>query len=116
LGVAIPTEIRTDAEAALGEFCSRHSSAEVADRLRYTYEIVANAALLIEQKPSFMNPADWASKPVAKFRYSEARNVWSLYWGDSNDRWHRLSNVKPEKDIRKLLKTVIDDPLGVFWG
>jgi len=63
-----------------------------------------------------MNPAEWASTPVAKFRYSETRNIWSLYWSDKNGRWNRLSDVPTTKDLRSLLKTVITDPAGVFWG
>lgn len=114
--MAIPSEIRDDAEAALADFCRDHSAGPVADQLRYAYSFAANAALLIEQRPSFMNAAEWTSRAVAKFRYSEARNEWSLYWSDANGRWHRVSEVKAEKDIRLLLKVVLDDPLGVFWG
>ncbi len=114
--MAIPPDIRDDAEAALAEFCTKHSSLAVADRLRYTYAFVANAALLVEQRPSFMNPADWNDVPVAKFRYSQARNQWSLYWCDSNERWHKVPDVRAERDIRRLLAVVLADPLGVFWG
>jgi hypothetical protein len=53
---------------------------------------------------------------VAKFRYSEARDEWSLYWYDTNGKWQRVSNVKAAKDVSVLLKSVVDDPLGVFWS
>lgn len=109
-------DIRTQAEAALEEFCATHSSAPGADPLRYAYKFETNAALLVEQRPGFMNPDEWVSRPVAKLRYSEARNVWSLYWSDANGRWHRVSNAKPEKDIRAALQFVVSDTLGVFWS
>lgn len=114
--MAIPPDIRADAEAALTAFCAQHSSAAGADRQRYTYGLEPSSAVLIEQRPSFMKPSEWTSKPIAKFRYSEARNVWSLYWVDANERWHRVSNVKTEKSIQKLLEVVLADPLGVFWS
>jgi hypothetical protein len=114
--VAIPPEVRADAEVALAEFCAKHSSTAGADPLRYTYEFETNAALLIEQRPGFLNQDAWTSKPIARLRYSEARNVWSLYWSDSDKRWHRVSNVETEKDIRVLLQVVVKDPLGVFWS
>jgi hypothetical protein len=115
--VAIPTEVRAEAEAVLSEWCSQHSSADVADRMRYSYEIEANSAFLIEQRPSFMNPNDWTSRPVAKFRFSPAKKVWSLYWSDrGGDRWNRLSGKSTAPDIRTLLQTVVTDPSGVFWG
>ena len=113
--MAIPPPIREDAETALADFCRDHSAGPVADQLRYTYAFAANAALLIEQRPSFMNPADWTSRPMAKFRYSEARNEWSLYWSDNSERWHKVPEVKAAKDIRVLLKVVLSDPVGVFW-
>ena len=112
--MGIPNEIKTDAESALDAFCTTHSASEVAGQ-RYTYEFGANAVLLIEQRPSFVNPADWTSRPLAKFRYSEARDRWSLYWTDANERWHRVTNVEGAKDIRTLLEVVVKDPLGVFW-
>lgn len=112
----IPSEARAQAEAALAEFCRDHSSAPGADPLRYTYQFEPSAALLVEQRPGFMNPQEWTSVPRAKFRYSEARNEWSLYWSDANRRWHRVSNVKADKDIGVLLRVVVSDPLGVFWS
>jgi hypothetical protein len=116
LHVPIPSEVRAQAETALEEFCRKHSSAPGADRLRYIYQFEASAALLLEQRPGFMNPDDWVSVPRAKFRYSQARNEWSLYWSDANNRWHRVSDVKAAKDIQVLLQVVVADPLGVFWS
>jgi Protein of unknown function (DUF3024) len=114
--VAIPSEVRTDAEIALTEFCSQqNSSAEVADQSRCEFEILENHVLLIERRPSFLNHLEWTSLPKAKFRFSPAKNVWSLYWPDTDQRWHRLSSAKTAKDIRVLLKAVATDTSGVFW-
>ena len=112
----IPPEVLAQAETALVEFCSQHSSAPGADPLRYIYEFEASGVLLLEQRPGFMKPDEWVSVPRAKFRYSQARNEWSLYWSEAGSRWHRVSNVKADKDIRVLLRVVITDPTGVFWS
>jgi hypothetical protein len=114
--VPISPEVRAQADVALAAFCHQHSSAPGADRLRYVVEFEANAAVLLEQRPGFVNPDDWVSLPRAKFRYSQARNDWSLYWYDANNKWHRVANVKADKDINVLLKVVVSDPLGVFWS
>ena len=114
--MTIPADVRAQAEAALDEFCAKHSSAPGADRLRYTYSFESSAVLLIEQRPGFMNAEEWVSRPIAKFRYSEARDQWSLYWADADRRWHRVSNAKANKDIRVALQSVVSDPLGVFWS
>ena len=114
--MAIPVDVRSAAEAALAEFCRSHSSEAVADQLRYEYSLSANSALLIEQRPSFLNAAEWTSRPVAKFRYSEAKGVWTLYWSDRNDKWHRVSSAPAAPKIEALLAQIIADPSGVFWG
>jgi Protein of unknown function (DUF3024) len=114
--MTITAEVRAQAEGALAEFCEKHSSAPGADRLRYVYRFETNAAVLLEQRPGFMRPDEWVSRPIAKFRYSEARNTWSLYWSDANGKWHRVSDAKAETDIRSALQFVISDSLGVFWS
>jgi hypothetical protein len=112
--VPIPDEVRTDAAAALEEFALAHSSPDV--QLRYRYEIQENAAVLIEEKPAFMNANEWLSVPIGKFRYSAAKKVWTLYWSDRRDHWKRVSGTEAAADIRTLLKAVIEDKSGVFWG
>jgi hypothetical protein len=114
--MAIPPEVLERAKIALDGFCAEHSSAPGADRLRYAYEFETNAAVLLAQKPGFLNPNEWVSTPIAKFRFSEARSEWSLHWFDSNGKWHRISNVKAASDINVLLQAVVSDPLGVFWS
>ena len=114
--MSIPRDVRTEAETALAEFCSEQSSAPGADPLRYAYTFESNAAVLLVQRPGFVNRDEWVSSPVAKFRYSEARNEWSLYWSDANAKWQRVSNVKGAKTIVVLLQAVVSDSLGVFWS
>ncbi len=113
--MAIPTDVHADAEAALADFCQQQSSVAVADQQRYEFEIADNVALLIGRRPAFLSHMDWTSVPVAKFRYSPAKQNWSLYWPDTNERWHRLTSVKAASDIRVLLKAVASDTSGVFW-
>ena len=112
--MSIPETVRADAVVALQSFIDAHSTNESAD-LRYTYNIEANGAVLVQQRPSFVNASEWSARPLAKFRYSEARNTWSLYWADVNGRWHRVPNVEGATDIRTLLDVVVRDPVGVFW-
>jgi Protein of unknown function (DUF3024) len=114
--MSIPPNVRAEAEVLLEDFCRRHSSAVVSDQLRYGYEFEANAVVLQAQRPGFMNPDTWSTVPVAKLRYSEARQMWSLYWSDTNGRWHRLSSIPMAAEMRTLLEAIEADASGVFWG
>ena len=114
--MAIPSDVRATAETLLEEFILEHSAAEGSGQPRYSHRFDANAAVLIEERPAFVSANAWTSKEIAKFRYSEARDTWTLYWRDASGKWHRVSNVDPEKDIGRLLDVVVSDPLGVFWS
>ncbi|HEX6101304.1 MAG TPA: DUF3024 domain-containing protein [Thermoanaerobaculia bacterium] len=114
--MALPPEVRDTAEAALRQFCDEHSSQAGSDQPRYSYEVETSSMLLIEQRPGFMKPDELTSKPIAKFRYSQARDTWTLYWADSNERWHRVGSVPAAKNIQVLLQAVLTDSSGVFWS
>jgi Protein of unknown function (DUF3024) len=110
------SEVRAEAASVLKQFCQEHSAADGTGQPRYTYSFDPNAAILVEERPAFVGPGTWTSKDVAKFRYSEARNTWTLYWRDSGGKWHRVSNVEANKNLERLLQVVVSDPLGVFWS
>ena len=114
--MAIPEHVREEAATALAEFCNTHSSEPGADRLRYAYTFETNAALLVVERPGFMDSKQWLPTPLARFRYSEARDEWSLYWFDPTKKWQRVSSAKATKKIEALLQAVIADPSGVFWS
>jgi hypothetical protein len=114
--VPIPPEARLTAETVLQQFCQEHSAAEGTDQPRYTYRFDTNAAILAEERPAFVNAGAWASRDIAKFRYSEARNTWTLYWRDTSDKWHRVSGTEADENLTRLLQVVVKDPLGVFWS
>ncbi|HVG24694.1 MAG TPA: DUF3024 domain-containing protein [Thermoanaerobaculia bacterium] len=112
----IPNDIRARAEAQLAEFCKQHSAGPGNERPEYTYTVEANAVVLVEQRPGFLNANDRTARPIARFRYSEARDTWTVYWRDSANKWERVTNVPANKDIGVLLQVVVTDPTGVFWS
>jgi len=114
--MALPPDVLAGAETALKQFCEAHSSPAGTDQPRYAYEVETNSILLIEQRPGFMKPEELTSKPIAKFRYSQARDTWTLYWVDTSERWHRVTSVPAAKDIQVLLQAVLTDSSGVFWS
>lgn len=63
-----------------------------------------------------MGKGEWASMPVAQFRYDTDTQLWSLYWADRNSRWDRYWDLDPESTLEPLLKEVEADPTGIFWG
>lgn len=114
--MAIPKLLRDTVEAQLREYCERKFPERVRDQLRLTYAIRGNSVTLIEERPSYLNPAVWSRLPVAQFRYDETDRDWVLYCADRNGRWMIYGGVAPTRDLHKLLDEVDRDPTGIFWG
>jgi hypothetical protein len=77
-----------------------------------------NAITMVERRRPWRRDfgPEWSSQKIAQLRYDSAKRRWSLYWRDSNDRWHLYSEIKPSRDLAPLLAEVDADPAGIFWG
>jgi hypothetical protein len=54
-------------------------------------------------------------RPIAR-RYTQATNIWTLYWRDRNLRFHRYDQLELSPDIGDLLREIDRDPVAIFWG
>jgi hypothetical protein len=90
----------------------------VRDQLRYELDTTDRAATIVECRPYFQPEVstEWTRLPVAKFRYWSGRRCWSLYWSDSNTRWHTYELVDQTPHIDELIAEVEEDPTAIFWG
>jgi hypothetical protein len=74
------------------------------------------AALVCRREPlSPKGPADWSRLPIAQLRYDADNHLWTLYWADRNDRWHRYDDID-SGTADELLDEINDDPTCIFWG
>ncbi len=48
------------------------------------------------------------------FRFVVNRRAWTLYWRDSNLKWHVFPDCTPARDIAELLPVVDSEP--IFYG
>ena len=75
---------------------------EFEDQIRMEVEARGKTVTIVECRPPW--PVDtsleWTREGVARMKYDAESKKWSLYWVDSNDRWH-IGNVKsiwPQRD------------------
>jgi len=59
---------------------------------------------------------EWTSSGIARLRYTAKSRLWTLYWRDRNQRWHRYDLIEPSADVLRLLDEVDRDPTGIFWA
>ncbi|MGI8794346.1 MAG: DUF3024 domain-containing protein [Acidimicrobiales bacterium] len=89
-----------------------------ADQLRYELDVDARSVTILECRPPWREDfgPEWTRFPVARLRYTKARQEWTLYWRDRNLKFHRYDVVDPNPAVEALLAEVDADPTGIFWG
>jgi hypothetical protein len=48
-------------------------------------------------------------------KFDGATGKWTLYWSDSNDRFHIFDLIGPSS-IGRVLREIDDDRTCIFWG
>ena len=116
--MALPEKIKTHAIEAFDEFCE-----QVPDRIKHqikrSYSLRGNDVTLFQER-YIERHNQWIKMPIAKFKYDEKSDRWSLWWTDSHDKWiDYYQEIKGEKN-NGILGTLIDevekDTMGIFWG
>ncbi len=105
----------------VARWCDRHAPARLRDQLRIEYHIRGRTITIVESRPPLLPELgpDWSETRVAQLRYLPPppdAGLWTLYWSDSNNRWHPLADVPPASGPGPLLSTIEANPHGVFWG
>ena len=103
-------------ERMLARFYDRRLLAHVQHQIRLHHTIRGNSITLIEIRPGFDKSAIWVKSPIAQFRFSPAKALWSLYWHDRNRRWRRYEDAAATRNFETLLTEVDRDPTSIFWG
>jgi hypothetical protein len=89
------------------------------DVVRIEADFEGRSVTIVECRPPWdperMRP-EWTRLPVARLRYTKARQEWALYWADRNSDFHRYDPAQPTSDIVALLDEIDRDPTSIFWG
>jgi hypothetical protein len=46
---------------------------------------------------------DWTRFPIARLHYTKATGLWTLYWRDRNEKYHRYAPLDPAHKSRTCL-------------
>ena len=84
--------------------------------MRIEFEIRGLTATIYERRPPWpVGEQEWTTLTVARIRYDTSAASWTLYWSDSDQRWHQY-DIRPSSELAALLVEVERDPTGIFWG
>jgi hypothetical protein len=86
--------------------------------IRYEMDIDPRAVTILECRPPWREEfgPEWTRFPVARPRYTKARNEWAIYWRDRNLKFHRFDLVEPTPSVESPLAEIDADPTCIFWG
>jgi hypothetical protein len=98
-------------------WCERRVPEHMRDQRRVECDIATTHLTIIENRPYWRDESKpWTRTPVARLRYNQTLETWSVYWVDRNQAFHEYLGRKPVKRVSTLLKFMVDDPDGIFWG
>jgi hypothetical protein len=84
--------------------------------MRVEMEVRGSSVTILETRPPWEPGAtEWSRQPIGQLRYDPSTTLWTLYWADSNDRWHLYERIGPGR-VDALLDEIDTDPLCVFWA
>lgn len=104
--------------AAARHYCEQRVPPHAIDDVRVELEESRGAITIVERRPPWREDfgPEWTSLGIARFRWSSGAGVWTLYWRDRNQKWHRYDLISSTPSIGPLLDEVDRDPTGIFWG
>jgi len=104
--------------AALRHFCEQRVPPHALHQRRLELVESRGAVTIVERRAPWREDfgPEWTSRGMVRFRYVAKNGLWTLYWRDRNQRWHRYDLIEPSADILVLLDAVDRDPTCIFWG
>ncbi len=114
--MAISDTVKHQVETQLRVFCDRRVPLEVRDKVNLTYEFRGNSVTLVENRPWYRDPGKWTAMSIAQFRFDPKAGKWTLYYADRNSKWHEYMDIEATSRFDELLKEVVFDRTGIFFG
>jgi len=71
---------------------------------------------IVEVRPPWDGVRAATRFPIARLRNAQADGQWSIYWRDSNLKFHEYKRQRPNKDVRVLLDYIDTSGDPIFWG
>ncbi len=115
--MTLPDEKRSEADRDLKRFCMNLVPPEYRNQLRFSYRFRGNDVTLFRESPTAGNSTtEWATEPVARFRYDTVGERWSVSWQRTKRRWLYCDWIGQKERFSEVLAGVERDAYGTFFG
>ncbi|MGY5354523.1 DUF3024 domain-containing protein [Wenyingzhuangia sp. IMCC45467] len=82
--------------------------------LSYSYE--NNVVEIFEIRPKWDDIKVIENFPIARVKHVKSKNIWRIYWMDSNQKWIQYKPNFEEQHFSKVIEIIKKDEHGCFWG
>jgi hypothetical protein len=112
----IPSLQKQAIEIKMNSYCKNKIPQELQNQIKLSYKIWGNNITLIESRPFWEDSTEWIDMKVAQIRFDNQNKTFSLYYRDSNEKWHPYDELLISQNIEDILKEINNDPTGIFWS
>jgi hypothetical protein len=113
--VHLPELVKRNAEQLLDNYCAEQSSCHCcSQRVRLVYRLRGDKVTLFMRQRK--GTGGLSATAIACFRYSAELQQWTLHYLGTDRKWRLYLNAAPTLNLRKLITSLDEDPLGFFWG
>ena len=113
--MALPETTRHRIEEQLNAYCVRKVRVQYRNQLRLNYQLQDDSITLFVERKTFGQTNNWASSPIAQFRYAPESSSWMIFCAD-REGWYPYRHAEPAKDIGALFHALDTDTTGIFWA
>jgi hypothetical protein len=104
--------------ARVQRWCAVQVPEHVRDEVRVECDVAPRHLTICECRPPWREDfgPDWTRFPIARLHYTKATGLWTLYWRDSNEKYHRYDPLEPSPQVQDLLDYLDGRSDPIFWG
>jgi hypothetical protein len=103
--------------ARIRRFCDDRTPPNFRDQMRLDVTARGNSVTIVDcSRLGPGAPDEWIRMRIAQLRYDASYEQWTLYWADSNGRWHRYDDLEPTSRLDDLINEIDQDPTCIFFG
>ncbi len=85
------------------------------DQVKCEADVADRHIDIVEVRPLGANGED-IREQIARLRYTMSTGLWTLYWCDSNFKFHVYPHKRPAKRVQTLLDHIENSGDPTFWG
>jgi len=104
--------------ARVQRWCAVQVPEHVRDEVRVECDVAPRYLTICECRPPWREDfgPDWTRFPIARLHYTKTTRLWTLYWRDRNQKYHRYEPLDPSPQVQDLLDYLHDRADPIFWG